>query len=269
MSAIVKPTSIQSRPLVFITGASGGIGQALARRYLAAGWRVALVARQVDALRAWAKEPGVPPGSIDVFEADVRQEASIIAVAQRCIQSMGLPDVVIANAGISIGVDMAERADLNVLRTIFETNVIGLAATFHPFIAPMRRRGSGALVGIASVAGVRGMPGHAAYSASKAAVVAHCESLRVDLRPDGIRVVTLLPGYIDTPMTQGNPFPMPFLTPPEVFADRAFQAIARGDSRRVIPWQMGWVAAVLAVLPNALFDGVLARLGWRKKRQGQ
>jgi short-subunit dehydrogenase len=135
---------------------------------------------------------------------------------------------------------------------------VGLAATFHPFIAPMRQRGSGRLVGIASVAGIRGLPGHGAYCASKAAVISYCESLRGELRGSGVRVVTLGPGYVDTPLTRKNRYAMPFLMSPEAFAERAWRAIEAGVSYRVIPWPMGVVAKLLRLLPDALFDRLLA-----------
>ena len=131
----------------------------------------------------------------------------------------------------------------------------------------MRARGSGALVGIASVAGIRGLPGHGAYSASKAAVIAYCESLRGELRGSGVQVVTIAPGYVDTPLTQKNRYGMPFLMDSAKFADAAFRAIANGVSYRVIPWQMGIVAKILRLLPNALFDRVLVGRA-RKPRQG-
>ena len=169
----------------------------------------------------------------------------------------GLPDVVIANAGISIGMDTRVHEDLAVMAQTFATNNIGLAATFHPFVEAMAQRGSGALVGIGSVAGIRGLPGHGAYCASKAAVIAYCESLRGELNASGVKVVTICPGYVDTPLTQKNRYSMPFLMKPELFADQAFQAIARGASYSVIPWQMGVVAKLLRVLPNALFDKLL------------
>jgi short-subunit dehydrogenase len=132
----------------------------------------------------------------------------------------------------------------------------------------MRQRGRGTLVGIASVAAIRGLPGHGAYCASKAAVVAYCESLRGELRGSGVRVVTLLPGYVDTPLTRGNRYAMPFLMSPARFADRAFSAITAGASYRVIPWQMGVVAKLLRLLPNALFDRLLAGRP-RKARAGE
>jgi len=253
-------------PLVFITGVSSGIGQALARRYAQAGWRLALSARRGEELATWCRAQGWPPESWAVYGADVRDAASITAAGRACLDRQGLPDVVIANAGISIGVDTAEHEDLEVVRATFETNVLGLAATFQPFIGPMRERRSGTLVGIASVAAIRGLPGHAAYCASKSAVVAYCESLRGELRTSGVKVVTLLPGYVDTPLTRGNRYGMPFLLQPETFADRAFRAIEAGVSYRVIPWQMGLVAKLMRALPNPLFDLAVQGRGRKKRR---
>jgi short-subunit dehydrogenase len=196
----------------------------------------------------------------------VRDVDAIVAVGRSCIATQGLPDVVIANAGISVGVDTAEAADLDVMRRTYETNNLGMTATFHPFVAAMCERRSGTLVGIASVAGIRGMPGHSAYCSSKAAVISYCESLRGELRPFGVKVVTIVPGYIDTPLTRGNRYAMPFLMGASDFADRAWRAIEAGSSWRVIPWQMGIVAGFLRLLPNALFDRIFAGRP-RKRRQ--
>lgn len=204
--------------------------------------------------------------SYEIYSADVSDVASIVAAGQACIAKQGVPDVVIANAGISIGMDSTFLGDLGVMAKTFATNNTGLAATFHPFIEAMAHRGSGALVGIGSVAGIRGLPGHGAYCASKAAVIAYCESLRGELRPTGVKVVTICPGYIDTPLTQKNSYAMPFLMQPDVFADKAFSAIEAGSSYRVIPWQMGVVAKLLRLLPNAVLDKVLSGRA-RKKRQ--
>jgi NAD(P)-dependent dehydrogenase (short-subunit alcohol dehydrogenase family) len=258
-------------PLVFITGASSGIGQALALRYHQAGWRLALVARRANTMHDWAQAQGLRADHYRVFAADVSDNASIIDAAEQCMASLGLPQVVIANAGISQGMDTAVRGDLAVLQRVMSTNVLGLAATFHPFIAPMQAQADKAnapnftLVGIASVAGIRGLPGHSAYCASKAAVISYCESLRGELRghrqrdkkSKGLRVVTIAPGYVDTPLTRKNKYPMPFLMSPQVFADQAFACIAKGESYRVIPWPMGVVARLLRLLPNAVFDRLL------------
>jgi len=255
-----------SAPLVFITGASSGIGQALALRFHRAGYRLALVARRAAELQAWVDAQGLAADRAAVDAADVRNVESIVSAGRACIAAQGVPDVVIAAAGVSIGFDTAEFADLEVMRTVFETNNLGTAATFHPFVGPMTARRSGTLVGIASVSGIRGLPGHGAYSASKAAVISYCESLRVELAPQGVKVVTISPGYIDTPLTRGNPYGMPFLMPVERFADQAFSTIAAGTSYRVIPWQMGVVAKLLRLLPNALYDKAVSGRG-RKARQ--
>jgi short-subunit dehydrogenase len=255
-------------PLVFITGASSGIGQALAVRFYSAGYRLALVARRAVEVQAWAQARGLDAARYAVYGADVRDIASITGAGHACVAAQGVPDVVIANAGISIGIDTSVFADLEVMRSVYETNNIGLAATFHPFITAMRSRGTGTLVGVASVTGIRGLPGHGAYCSSKAAVISYCESLRGELRADGVKVVTVVPGYVATPLTRQNRYPMPFLMQPEAFADKAFDAIAAGASYRVIPWQMGVVAKLLRILPNALFDRVLAGRP-RKHRQGE
>jgi short-subunit dehydrogenase len=247
-----------SAPLVFITGASSGIGQALAWEYYQAGYALALVARRTEEINTWAAQRGVAAERLCIYAADVCDTDSIVDAGLACLRAQGLPAVVIANAGISVGVDTAVRADIDVLARVLTTNNVGMAATFHPFVAAMCARGTGTLVGIGSVAGIRGLPGHGAYCASKAAAIAYCESLRGELRSSGVRVVTLCPGYIDTPLTQRNRYSMPFLMPTEKFAKKAFQAIHAGCSYRVIPWQMGVVAKLLRLLPNALFDRILS-----------
>ena len=255
------------QPLVFITGASSGIGQALAARFYRAGYRLALVARRTPDVQGWIATQGLDTQRAAVYAADVRDVDSIVAAARECIAAQGVPDVVIASAGISVGMDSAEFADLDVMRATFETNNVGLAATFHPFIKPMCARRCGTLVGIASVAGIRGLPGHGAYSASKAGVIAYCESLRGELKPSGVKVVTIGPGYIDTPLTRGNPYSMPFLLSADTFAERAYRAIVAGVSYRVIPWQMGVLAKLMRALPDALYDRLLAGRKRKPRRE--
>jgi len=254
-------------PLAFITGASSGIGQALARAYVQRGWRVALVARRLDALQAWSLAQGWRADQALCLQADVRRDDEILAAAQDCLSRWGVPDVVVGNAGISVGVDLSLAEDLPVLRDLYETNVLGLAATFQPFIAPMVARGHGTLVGVASVAAARGLPGHAGYCGTKAAVVQMCETLRGELRPHGVQVVTVAPGYVDTPLTAHNDYPMPFLMTPDAFAARAVRAIDRGTRFTVIPWPMGVVYRVLKALPTAWFDAVVGSQKHRKKRR--
>lgn len=253
-------------PLVFITGASSGIGQALALHYARAGWRLALVVRRESETKTWLAANSVSPDSYKIYTADVSDVKHIVAAGHAAMAAQGVPDVVIANAGISVGMDTADIGDLDVMAQTFATNNVGMAATFHSFVQPMSERGHGTLVGVASVAAIRGLPGHGAYCASKAAVVSYCESLRGELRSTGVKVVTLLPGYVDTPLTRSNRYPMPFLMQPADFASKAARAIAQQTSYRVIPWQMGVVAKLLRLLPNAWLDKALAGRPRKRRR---
>ena len=241
---------------VFITGASSGIGAALAAHYAGAGATLGLVARRADALAALA---GRLATTTAIYAADVADHAAMRAAAADFIARHGVPDIVIANAGVSVGTLGSAPEDLPAVERVLRTNVVGLAATLAPFVAPMRERGSGILAGIASVAGFRGLPGAGAYSASKAAAIAWLESLRVELAGSGVAVVTVCPGYVDTPMTRVNRYRMPFL----LGADEGARRIARAiDARRsfvVVPWQMALVGRVLRVLPNWLYDALASR----------
>ena len=251
---------------VFITGASSGIGAALARQYAAQGATLGLLARSGDTLTQLIA--GLPHASRHrAYAADVRDHAAIAAAAQAFLQYAGGVDVVIASAGISVGTLTEYAEDLAVFADVIATNVTATAATFAPFIAAMRGQRAGKLVGMGSVAGIRGLPGAEAYSASKAAVISYCESLRLEMKPYGIQVVTICPGYIDTPMTQKNPYPMPFLMAPEKFAARAAAVIAAGGSYAVIPWQMAIVAKALRLLPNALYDLAFGKAPHKPRKQ--
>ncbi len=255
---------------VFITGASSGLGMALAREYAARGALLGLVARRADMLHELAAS--LPGGPHRIYALDVTEHAALAEAAHDFLKAGGV-DIVIANAGVSAGTLTELAEDLPVFERIVNINLTAMVATFTPFIDAMQRQaqagGSGCrLVGIASVAGIRGLPGAAAYSASKAAVISYCESLRLEMRRHGIKVVTIAPGYIDTPMTRSNAYPMPFLMPAERFAARAAEAIAAGVSYRVIPWQMGVVARLLRLLPNWLYDLAFSRAP-RKARQNK
>jgi short-subunit dehydrogenase len=236
---------------VFITGASSGIGAALAFLYAGRGAQLGRVGRRADALEAL--RAALPGSGHETYVLDVRDRAALHAAAHRFL-SAGPVDAVIASAGISAGTLTEELDDFEVFEAIMATNVNATVATFEPFIASMKEQGRGRLVGVASVAAVRGLPGAGAYSASKAAVRNYCESLRVELRPSGVKVVTLAPGFIRTPMTAQNPYKMPFLMPAERFAEQAVRAIDAGVSYKVIPWQMAWVAALLRCVPNGMYD---------------
>jgi NAD(P)-dependent dehydrogenase (short-subunit alcohol dehydrogenase family) len=238
---------------IFITGASSGLGAALARHYGAAGARLGLVGRRLDGLQATAA--GL---DAQLYQADVRDVAAMQSAASAFLSEVGPPDIVIAAAGISVGTLTEAAEDAPVFRAVMDANVLGLVHTFQPFILPMQRHG-GVLCGISSVAGVRGLPGGGAYSASKAAATIYLEALRLELKGRGIDVVTVAPGYIDTPMTQVNPYAMPFRMSAATAATKVARCIARRRAYTTIPWQMAWVARMLKWLPIPVYDSLFEK----------
>ena len=250
---------------VIITGASSGIGAALARRYAREGAVLGLIARREPQLKQLAQALSTPCA---IYPLDVRDAQGLANAGSAFVARHGAPDIVIANAGVSVGTltDVAE--DTRVFQEVMDVNVTGLVNTFQPFLAGMRAARRGTLVGIASVAGYRGLPGGAAYSASKAAAIAYLESLRVELTGSGVRVVTICPGYVATAMTAKNPYPMPFLMSADEAAEKMHAIIAGRRSYAVIPWQMAVVARCLTLMPNGLYDRLFARAP-RKPRRGE
>jgi len=242
-------------PRVVITGASSGIGAALARHYARQGAALGLIARRAAALESLRASLST---ACALYAVDIRDEGALRAVAEDYTSRYGCPDIVIANAGVSSGALTEYAEDLAVFQEVLEVNVLGIARTFQPFIACMRERGRGALAGIASVAGYRGLPGGGAYCGSKAAAIAYMESLRLELRGSGISVTTVSPGFVATPMTENNPYRMPFLMSAEDAAERIAGLIRRRAAYAVIPWQMALVAGVLRVIPNWLYDRFFA-----------
>lgn len=249
---------------VVITGASSGLGAALARRYAGSGALVGLIARRGAELDLLAQEF---PGRCTTHSADVRNSSAMRQAAAALIAHHGLPDIVIANAGISIGTLTELAEDEQVFRDIFDINLIGMVNTFQPYIAAMRERGHGVLVGIASVAGYRGLPGATAYSASKAAAIAYLEGLRVELRNSGITVITICPGYIATTMTANNPYRMPFIISAETAAEKIVSVIANRKIFAVLPWPIAIVARLMHVLPRWMYDPLAAKAGYKPRRR--
>lgn len=234
-----------------ISGASSGIGLALARHYLGRGATIAAIARRGELLAVLAAEF---PGRVFAYALDVRDSAALQSAASDIIARGGCPDVVIANAGVSIGTLTEHDEDVDAFQQVMDINVLGMVKLFQPFVAALRTTGSGTLVGIASVAGFRGLPGASAYSASKAAAISYLESLRVELRGSGVKVVTICPGYIKTPMTAINPYSMPFILDADDAVRRFALAIKRQSAFVVIPWQMNLIGLLLKLLPRCLYD---------------
>ncbi len=244
----MQKTHIKS---LVISGASSGIGLALARHYLERGATVAAFARRGELLQALAAEF---PDKVFCYALDVRDAPAIQRAAADFIARAGVPDIVIANAGVSRGTLTEYVEDEEVFQNVMDINVLGMVKTFQPFLAAMRAAKRGTLVGIASVAGFRGLPGSGAYSASKAAAISYMESLRVEMYGSGVKAVTICPGYIKTPMTDINTYPMPFILDADVAAKRMARVIERGTSFAVVPWQMGVVGWLMRRLPNWLYD---------------
>jgi len=241
---------------VFITGASSGIGESLARHYATADSVIGLAARRQDLLETLAR---ALPGSVATYALDVTDTAALQAAAADFIARFGLPDIVIANAGISIGTSGEDIADSAKLHRVLQVNVVGMAASLAAFAPAMKKAGRGILVGISSVAGFRGLPGSGAYSASKAAATTWLESLRVELAASGVSVVTICPGFIDTPMTKVNRYRMPFLISSDEAARRFARAIESKRRLAVIPWQMAIAGVFLRALPAWAYDRLMAR----------
>jgi NAD(P)-dependent dehydrogenase (short-subunit alcohol dehydrogenase family) len=248
-----------------LTGACGGFGQALAAELVAGGARVALVGLQAPVLERLLS---AAPQRCTIYTPDVTDSTAMQAMAADWMARHGTPDLVIANAGVAGGFDPADPGDLAVLRRMLEINVVGAAATFQPFIRPMQAAGGGSLVGVASIAGWRGMPGNGAYCASKAGLIRYLESVRAELRGTGVHVCTVSPGYVRTQLTAGNTFAMPGLMEPGEAARRLLAGAARGHEHVVLPRRVGWLSRALSLMPGAWHDRLLNRQP-RKPRVGE
>ena len=259
---------------IFITGASSGIGNALAheyaKRYTNTQSSIGVVSRHSERLQNLADELQSQYNiTCAIYSLDVRDATALEAAAQDFISKFGAPNIVIANAGVSRGTLTEDKDDIKAIQAIFDINVMGMVHTFQPFIATMKlaaAKGKTAqLIGVASVAGIRGIPGSGAYSASKAAVISYCESLRTEMQHYNIAVSTIVPGYIRTPMTELNQYKMPFLMDADVFAHKFVNAVAAKRRFVVIPWQMGWVVRLMRFIPPFLWDFAMKKAPHKKR----
>ncbi|MEO5372954.1 MAG: SDR family NAD(P)-dependent oxidoreductase [Alphaproteobacteria bacterium] len=250
---------------ILLTGASSGIGAALARAYAGPGVTLALGGRDAGRLEAVAADCRRRGATVVTTEVDVTAAKDMTAWIEAADAAQPL-DLVIANAGISAGTGGAGGEAAAQTRAIFAVNVDGVLNTVLPVIPLMRQRGRGQIAIMSSIAGFRGLPGAPAYSASKAAVKVWGEGLRGWLAGDGIAVSVICPGYIETPMTAVNQFPMPFLMSPERAAAHIRRGLAGNRGRIAFPWPMVVAIWLAASLPVALTDPLLRRLP--TKRQG-
>lgn len=242
---------------VVITGASSGIGAALALEYAGPGIRLALTGRDAARVEAVAAAARAKGAAVDTATLDVTDRDGLASwlLARDSAQPV---DLLIANAGISAGTGRGGESD-GQARRIFAVNLDGVLNTVHPLLPRMKERGRGQLAVMSSLAGFRGFPGAPAYCASKAAVRVLVEAMRADLAPRGVDVSVICPGFVRSPMTAVNRFPMPFL----MDADRAARIVRRGLARNAgriaFPWPMYLAVRLVAALPGWIMDPLLAR----------
>ncbi|BBK41568.1 oxidoreductase [Allostella vacuolata] len=234
--------------LVWITGASSGIGAALAQAMAAAGWRVAASARGADALAGLAAAvPAIRPYPLDIADG-----AACEAAVARIEAELGPIDVAVLNAGTHLPMGAADF-DAERFAALVEVNLLGTARSLAPVMRRMIARGRGRIAVVASVAGYSGLPTAAAYGATKAALVNMAEALRPELAAAGVTLQLVSPGFVRTPLTDRNPFPMPFLMPVDVAARRLLRGLEGGRFEIVFPRRLAWALKLLRILPYRLY----------------
>jgi len=238
---------------VLLTGASSGIGRALAVEYGRAGAKLALCARRLDELEATASLVRGAGGEalsipLDVCETDAVNEAVL-----RADRDLGGLDMVIANAGRG-DTQHGARLTWGDVGPVLEVNARGAMATLVAAIPLFVAKRQGHLVGISSIAGIRGLPTSAAYSASKAALSTFLESLRIDLGPLGIRVTDVQPGFVATPINEAAKYPMPFRWPVDRAARHIVHRLRRGPGIIAFPWPLVLAARIGRVMPAWIYD---------------
>ncbi len=238
-----------------ITGASSGIGRSLAVTLAGAGCRVGLVARRRPALEGVAAEVRRAGGVADAATADVSDRAQVRRAMADLAGSLGPVDLVVANAGVGVPTTL-DPVNIDAVEETIRVNVLGVIYAIDAALPAMLARGSGQIAAISSLAAYKGMPGESAYCASKAAVNAYLEGLRVQVRGRGIAVSTICPGFVRTPMTAVNNFEMPFA----LDADEAARRIVRALRRRAKVYDFPWQTALLMRLLRLAPDRVVARV---------
>jgi short-subunit dehydrogenase len=242
----------------FLTGASSGIGAALAQRLAADGVEVAIAARRADALETLADEIRAKGGQARVYPLDVSDAEATMDTLRRADDELGGIDLVVANAGVGKE-KWAGKATWDDCHAILDVNVRGAVATLSALAPRMAKRRRGHLVGVSSLAGYRGLPRNGLYSASKAFLTTYLEGLRVDLRSVGVAVTDVQPGFVRTPMTDKNDFPMPFMVEAADAADIIARGIERKDAVVAFPWQLANVMRAATLIPAGLWDFAITR----------
>lgn len=252
-----------SEKVVFITGASSGIGRALAIELGRRGASVGLLARRAETLTEIQREVEAAGGRAIALPADVKNADAVRAAADKLREKFGRVDVLVANAGIGATTD-AQSLKADEVADVIGTNVMGAVNSATAVLPEMLERGSGRLVVISSLAAYRGLPKSAAYSASKAAVSAFFESIRVDLRGTGVGVTIIHPGFIRTPLTEGRSARMPFFMELDYAIKKIIRAIEERKKSYAFPWQLATLVRIGMVLPDSWYDEVASRNSYRE-----
>jgi short-subunit dehydrogenase len=241
----------------FITGASSGLGEALALHYGRSGATIGLLARRAALLEQLGERLRNAGATVQIYAADVSDTDGVRQAAVDFVGRAGGGDLVIANAGVG-GPDALLTGDPESVARLMRINVIGVTNTIVPFVPVMRRQGSGTLVAMSSMAGHRGLPWNTAYSASKAAVIAFMDGLRMQLAGTGVHAMTLCPGFVRTPMTAELRHWLPFLLDTDAAVPLMTRAIDRRERTYSFPWQMRLVRRVMLRAPEWLVRRVAA-----------
>lgn len=250
--------------VVFLTGASSGIGEALALNLATRGAILGLVARRAELLNELASRCESAGGQARIFACDVVDSDAIQAAAAKFRDEFGHIDIMIANAGIG-GNDTATRAyEPAAVKKLIDVNLLGAANSIYAVLPKMIEYGSGHLVAISSLAGFRGLPKSAAYSASKAGMTAFFESVRLDNAKHNIDVTIIQPGFIETPLTSGRSNKMPFLMKLDEAIPYFVGAIEKKKKFAAFPWQIAAVVRLAQIMPAWIYDKVAGRSRFRE-----
>lgn len=243
--------------VAWITGASSGIGAAVAVELARRGWTVAVTARRGEALEALAREADGLSGRIVAHSGDVTDAAAMLGAVEAIESIHGPIALAFLNAGIASG--QGTPIDAGTLERVVAVNLLGVAKSFFAVQPRMIVRGRGQVAVNASLVGYRGLPGAAAYGAAKAGAIYFCESLRFDCAAAGIRLQLVSPGFVETPMTEGRRFPMPFLLPVEEGARRIVDGFERGGFEITFPRRLAWILKAARMLPYPVYFALMSR----------
>jgi short-subunit dehydrogenase len=250
--------------VILLTGASSGIGEALAVSLAGRRSILGLLARREDLLRNVARRCEAEGGTVRVFVCDVTDSEAVDQAAAKLRAEFGNIDILIANAGIGGNNPETRALRPDAVKKVIDINLLGAANAVSAVLPQMLERGEGHLVAISSLAGFRGLPKSAAYSASKAGMTAFFESVRLDVQHKGVDVTIIQPGFIKTPLTAGRENKMPFLMELEDAIPRFIRAIEKKKKFAAFPWQLATLVRAGRIFPAWLYDCIAGRARYRE-----